>query len=413
MIQISAKDFCCGCTACAEKCPQQCIVMQEDNEGFRYPFVNADTCIECGLCEKVCPALSEEEVVLPLHAYAARNKDEGIRRKSSSGGVFTLLAEKVIADGGVIFGARFDENWEVCHDYTETIEGLAAFRGSKYVQSRMGNSYQKADSFLKQGRKVLFSGTPCQIAGLRRYLNKEYSNLLTVDFICHGVPSPKVWRKYLQEIIARKGATGKNSVLSSLKFIPVITDINFRDKSAGWKKFGFVLRGNSAFKADENSALSCYTFSETWVSETLDVNAYMCLFLTNICLRPSCHTCKFRSGKNHSDIKLADFWGVEVLYPEYFDDKGISWLLAMSPKGELLIDAVKDELLMNECDFNIGMKYNSSFSTSCMEHPKRKDFFENMEENTIGSLVRNYCSMSVKTKCLRIVRYIIGKILGY
>ena len=217
MINIQDKKDCCGCAACVQRCPKQCISLQEDSEGFLYPMVDASLCIDCGLCEKVCPIIHQADQRTPLGVYAAKNPDEAVRMQSSSGGVFTMLAERVLAEGGVVFGARWDERWEVVHDYVETAEGLAQFRGSKYVQSKIGRTFQQTESFLKQGRQVLFSGTPCQIAGLKNYLRKEYDNLLAVDFICHGVPSPGVFRTYLQEEInetfARKG-DGKNSVFT-------------------------------------------------------------------------------------------------------------------------------------------------------------------------------------------------------
>ena len=212
MIQILDKSQCCGCTACVSICPKQCITMREDEEGFLYPVVDSSHCIDCNLCKKVCPELYPKEMREPLHVYAAKHKNEQVRLASSSGGIFTLLAEKIIDEGGVVFGVRFNNNWDVVHDYTETMEGLAVFRGSKYVQSYMGDCYLKAKSFLEQGRKVMFTGTPCQIAGLKNFLRKDYDNLLTVDVVCHGVPSPKVWQVYLDEI-ARKG--GKNTVLLS------------------------------------------------------------------------------------------------------------------------------------------------------------------------------------------------------
>lgn len=189
MIQIKDKSACCGCSACVQSCPKQCIVLKEDKEGFLYPVVNQTLCIACGKCEKVCPELHPFDAVQPLMVYAAKHPDESVRAESSSGGIFTLLADAVIDDGGVVFGARFDTDWSVVHDFTETHEGLQAFRGSKYLQSRIGNTYQLAEKFLKAGRKVLFSGTPCQIAGLKRYLHKDYENLLAIDFVCHGVPS--------------------------------------------------------------------------------------------------------------------------------------------------------------------------------------------------------------------------------
>ena len=200
MISIKDKKKCCGCSACVQRCPKQCINFREDNEGFRYPYIDTDKCINCGLCEKVCPIINQYNEKVPTKVYAAINTNEKIRMQSSSGGIFTYIATKVIEEKGVVFGARFDKNWEVKHDFTENIEGLSAFRGSKYMQSRIEDNYLKVEKFLKDGRKVLFSGTPCQIAGLKRYLKKNYENLLTIDIICHGVPSPKIWRLYLNEI---------------------------------------------------------------------------------------------------------------------------------------------------------------------------------------------------------------------
>lgn len=202
MIEIKDKSQCCGCNACVQRCPKQCIAMCEDEEGFLYPEVDEAICIDCGLCENVCPVINQADARIPLQVYAAKNTDEKIRMHSSSGGVFSILAEQTIKQGGVVFGARFDENWEVKHDYTETIDGVSVFRGSKYVQSKTGDTFKQAEQFLKQNRKVLFSGTPCQIVALKRYLKKEYENLLLVDFICHGVPSLGVWRKYLKQVIA-------------------------------------------------------------------------------------------------------------------------------------------------------------------------------------------------------------------
>ena len=199
MIQLMHKEDCCGCSACVQICPRHCIEMKENLEGFLYPLVDSHSCIECHLCEKVCPVLNQNDSIRPLKVCATKNPDEQIRMKSSSGGVFSILAESVIAAGGVVFGAGFNEHWAVVHSYTETKEGLSAFRMSKYLQSVVGNTYKEVQAFLKQGRLVLYSGTPCQIAGLKLFLRKDYDNLLTVDFICHGVPSPGVFRWYLTE----------------------------------------------------------------------------------------------------------------------------------------------------------------------------------------------------------------------
>ena len=237
--------------SCVQKCPKGCIVMVEDEEGFLYPQVNSSLCIDCRLCEKICPVINQANEKEPVKVYAAVNKDEKILNQSSSGAIFTLVAEKIIAEGGVVFGAAFNENWEVCHTFVEKNEDLTKLRGSKYVQSRIGTSYRDVESFLKKGRKVLFTGTPCQISGLRKFLRKDFDNLYCLDVICHGSPSPGVWRSYLQAVMSRpKGVVGGNSVLLSLKEMPVITGISFRDKTIGWRKYGFVLQGKSASEAE-------------------------------------------------------------------------------------------------------------------------------------------------------------------
>ena len=198
MIEIINKTDCCGCSACEQACPKRCISLLPDKEGFWYPQVEKSACIDCGLCEKVCPVLNSKPERKPLHVYAAINKNEEIRAKSASGGMFTLIAQRVIDEGGVVFGVKFDEHWNVVFGYTETIEGLEAFRRSKYVQAWVGESYKQAKSFLDTGRKVLFTGVPCQIAALLLFLRKPYDNLLTVDLLCEGVPSPKLWKRYLR-----------------------------------------------------------------------------------------------------------------------------------------------------------------------------------------------------------------------
>ena len=219
---------CCGCSACAQTCPRQCIRMIPDSEGFEYPHVDLTACIDCGLCSLVCPVLKQNTAKTPLQAYAAKNNDEETRRLSSSGGVFTSLAESVLKRGGVVFGASFDRNWDTVHTYTGNIDGLSAFRGSKYTQSRIGTSYRDAETFLNEGREVLFSGTPCQIAGLKGFLRKDYSRLFTVEILCHGVPSPKVWQKYLD------GRKKKHHCSRIIR-------INFRDKGKGWKRYRLVI----------------------------------------------------------------------------------------------------------------------------------------------------------------------------
>ena len=280
MIRFSSKQYCCGCSACSSICPKHCITMQADNEGFLYPKVNEADCIDCGLCEKVCHELHPFEERKPQKVYAVINKNEEVRLKSSSGGIFYLLAEKTIAEGGVVFGARFDEQWQVVIDYAETMEGVQAFMGSKYVQARMATAYADAKRFLNEGRKVLFSGTPCQIAGLHHFLRKPYDNLLSVDIICHGTPSPKVWGRYLDEVVT----AGRKA----------INDVQFRNKRNGWKAFNFTMEYNK----DEESVSLCSHYQK---------NHFMRAFLRDMILRPSCYQCQAKNGRSHSDITIADF----------------------------------------------------------------------------------------------------------
>lgn len=370
MIHIDDKKDCCGCEACAQCCPKRCISMQEDGEGFLYPRVDHSLCIDCGLCEKVCSVLHQDTPSEPLTVYAAKNPDDEVRRASSSGGIFTLLAESVLAENGVVFGARFDKDWNVVHDYTESKKGLGAFRGSKYVQSRTGETFNQAERFLKAGRKVLFSGTPCQIMGLKRYLRKEYDNLLTVDFVCHGVPSPLVWRKYIEETLVRQDEKIQFRPTLNHLFsdeMPLIEGISFRDKCLGWKKYSFALTLSKVTTAGEKNTVS--------LSSIFYDNAYMQAFLANLTLRPSCHACPAKCGRSGSDVTLGDFWGIEKIAPELDDDRGCSLLIINNPgvKGKLQ----KEGCLLAEYPISEVIPYNPSVAYS-VDMPNNRDFFWHM-----------------------------------
>lgn len=407
MIRISNKKDCCGCSACAEKCPKQCITLKEDSEGFLYPLINQSQCIDCGLCEKVCPVINQSEKRLPLHTYAAINTNEDIRLQSSSGGIFTLLAEEVLAEKGVVFGACFDENWEVKHDYTESMEGLAVFRGSKYVQSQMGDNYKRVRNFLKQGRKVLFSGTPCQIVGLKRFLQKEYEDLLTVDFICHGVPSPKVWSMYLDEtcgkIIEQSGKNSAFSALSNGKERFYIEAISFRYKILGWKKFSFLLKLNLDYiKGGKNSAGLCEPFSE---------NIFMKGFLANLYLRPSCHQCAAKSGKSGSDITIADYWNIQQVMPEFDDDKGTGLVLINTSKGEKKY-ASFSAIESKETGYEEAQGRNGGFKEIVATHPQRQLFFEKLSQHvSITTLIKDTLKKSLQKQIQQKIKKVVRKIV--
>lgn len=368
MICVTDKKECCGCAACAQACPKQSIAMSEDREGFLYPQVDAQTCIHCGLCEKVCHELHPYPEQRPQQVYAAVNTDEAVRMKSSSGGLFHLLASQTIAEGGVVFGARFDDEWQVVIDYTETSEGISAFMGSKYVQARTATAFTDARRFLQDGRKVLFSGTPCQIAALRHFLRKDYDNLLAVDFICHGTPSPKLWRKYLAELLCG----GRRA-----------THISFRHKGRGWKNFHFKLD----YVAEDGAAASHLTpFAD---------DLYMKAFLHDLTLRPSCYACKAKAGRSHSDLTLADFWGVDTLFPDMDDDKGTGMVFVHTPKGAAALPLSK--LCFRSADYEAVKPLNPSCYLSVKEHPRRSEFFARLNgRRSVSGLLKRFTQPSRK-----------------
>lgn len=395
MIRIVDKSDCCGCSACVQKCPKRCISMREDIEGFLYPYVDESNCVDCGLCEKVCPLLNRPKKTDSLKVLAAKNRNEEERMESSSGGIFIALAKEILSDGGIVFGAVFDENWEVKHAYADNLADVKLMMGSKYLQSRIGNCYQLAEKFLKAGRKVLFSGTPCQITGLHKYLRKEYPNLISVDFLCHGVPSPGVWRKYLYDTFqtpARRAAAGKNTVLSpSLKLMPEITGIDFRDKElSGWKKYSFVVRGVSADKADKNSVL---------LSDRHFENPFMRGFLANIYLRPSCYDCKCKNGVSHSDIAIADFWGINHLMPDFDDDKGVGMILINSERGQSMVDNL--DLDTRQTTLEVARRLNGGFREHIEIPYKRKLFFSRYDKIGVPAAVEKALHVSIADRIIR------------
>lgn len=403
MINIKDKRDCCGCSACVQVCPKQCISMSSDNEGFLYPKVDNSICVDCGLCEIVCPIINQGYTIVPLATYAAKNKDEKIRYKSSSGGIFTLIAEQILADGGVVFGARFNENWVVVHDYTETVEGLEAFRGSKYVQSVIADNYKYAKQFLLEGRKVLFSGTPCQIAGLKKYLQKEYENLLTLEVVCHGVPSPKVWKDYLEYRRAQH-VVGKNTVPLSINELPVITGISFRDKTNGWKKYGFKIC-YAASKAAKNTVSKSANIVNCKITP-FNEDVFMRGFLKNLYLRPSCYHCVARQGKSGADIAIADYWGIQRIHPELDDDKGVNLVLINTQKGEIYFNEIEGILTYTTSDYRKAIANNPCIVKSVAEPSQRVLFWKEYESHGIAC-IDGICQSMTPSK----FRVLVGRIV--
>lgn len=417
MIDILKKEDCVGCDACVQRCPKHCISMNEDEQGFRYPRVNRDLCIDCHLCEKVCPVINQAGSRKPLHTYAARNKDSEVQRTSSSGGVFFALVEYVITEKqGVVFGARFNDKWEVVHDYAETLEDAKSFKGSKYVQSRIGDNFIKAENFLKAGRTVLFSGTPCQIAGLRLFLRKDYGErLILVDVVCHGVPSPLVWKEYLKQLTRPTGASdGKNTDSRlSLNAIPQISGISFRDKRFGWQKYGFTVY-SVARRGDKNSdsqSAKYHPEERELLFETLDKNLYMQGFLKDLCLRPSCYECPAKCGKSNADITLADFWGIQTSYPELYRKGFYSLLLSRSEKGERTLSSI--DILKSETNYNNALRGNPALEHSPIKPKQYSLFWQRYSSEGIPAIPAIVVSMqpNMFQRAYHLLRHLAGKIL--
>lgn len=380
---IEKNTKCNGCQACASICPKSCIEMVKDEEGFLYPKIDEDKCINCRLCEKSCPVLDSrscEQSKETIDAYAVINKDDKARVESSSGGVFTAIASAVIRQGGVVFGATFNERFQVIHKPVETMAGLQELRGSKYVQSSIGNAYKQAEKFLQENRLVLFTGTPCQIGGLHAYLKKPYDNLLTQDIICHGVPSPLVWEKY---VAYREKKSGGKTL-----------QVSFRNKRLGWKNYSmqFLFSNQTEYTALQTK------------------DPYMQVFLKNLCLRPSCYDCAFKTKARQSDFTLADFWGLENVLPNIDDDKGTSLVFIHSEKGRRIFNEIKETLSMYEVDGDRAILYNSAMVKSVAKPENRDKFMSTIQAKGFQSTGKFY-KKSFKKRVRAFLARIKNKIL--
>ncbi|MBU3142614.1 Coenzyme F420 hydrogenase/dehydrogenase, beta subunit C-terminal domain [Clostridium sp. CF012] len=365
MIKITDKKNCSGCKACYNICPRNCIYMISDGEGFWYPEANEERCVSCGLCENVCPEINiyknGRAGDVPT-CIAAWNLDKGARENSSSGGVFTSIAAWILKNDGVVFGAAYDVEHNVIHNEAHTIEALSELRGSKYVQSDINNTYNRAKKHLKTGKRVLFTGTPCQIAGLYNFLRKDYAELYTCDIVCHGVPSPIVFQKYKKNL--------EQSYNSN------ISEITFRNKKHGWKSYCVAMQFENGSE-----------YSKTFINDV-----YMKGFLRNYYLRPSCYKCSYAKLPRISDITLGDFWGIASKYPELDDDGGTSLLLINTNKGKAMLEGCKNGIEKHKCDLEHALRGNPSIISSVKQPQKRKSFFEDLHNRDFNYVIKKYMS---------------------
>ena len=386
-----SKYDCCGCSACYSVCPVNAIRFIADDEGFQYPYIDKALCINCKKCESVCPLKIKQENLNPLHIYAAKNRNESIRMKSSSGGVFSLFADYIETSGGVIYGAAFDENYTVRHMRAETVEEWKQFCGSKYVQSDLNDIFLQIKVDLQNGREVLFSGTPCQIDGLKQYLKHERissDSLLTCDIICHGVPSPLIWREYLDYL---KDAYGRE-----------IGSVSFRDKSQlGWHNSTLTIKDKE----------QC-----TILAETQRDHYFFQLFLCHEILRPSCHRCRYSNFSRPGDITLGDFWGIEKNFKQFDDDKGISLLMVNTEAGEKIWKVIQN----NAEYFEVSQKQciQPNLEMPREEGPGRKRFWHWYKKYGFKRTgqSRGYLPMNFLEKVLKLIYLCIEKgliLLGF
>lgn len=378
-IEVDIKEECCGCTACKNICPVNAIEMKEDKEGFLYPIVNEEKCIKCELCKKVCPVLNIKNETKEQHAYIFQNANDDVRRQSTSGGAFSAIAEKIIDKNGIVYGVIFDKDFNVIHKGIENKEELYKFRNSKYVQSNLNNVFKEVKENLEKDRWVCFSGTSCQIEGLKNFLRKQYEKLLLVDVVCRAVPSPLIWKKYL------KLKTQENKDIDK---------IYFRDKLYGYKYSNFSVY-------DSQNNLRYHNGVES--------DPYLRAFFSNICDRPSCYNCKFKKLNRESDITLWDCFNVEKYNSKLDDDKGTTRILANTVKGKRFVEELGVTHNLEEIDVELATKNFLAMFQSVKYNSERSDFFEDVGKLEEKELFTKYFSDNITVKSERVIRKLLLK----
>ena len=385
MIEINKKQDCCGCTACAAICPKDAIVMKEDNEGFLYPTVDKETCVDCGACERVCPVINvDAEIPTNQDAYIVQITDELIRKESTAGGAFTAIARYVLKRNGIVFGAVYDKYFNVLHCAVDNEKELWRFRNSKYVQSNIGDTYKAVEENLKNGKLVCYSGTPCQIEGIMRYLKRDYSNLIKVDVVCHAVPSPLVWKKFVE--------------MQCEKFGNDISNIIFRDKHYGYKYSTMTVKDKSGKKV--------YAYG-------IDTDPMLRAFFSNICDRPSCYNCKFKKRYRVSDFTIWDCYPVYKFDKALDDDGGTTRLLIHSKKGKEIFQELKCEFRFSKVsadEITLGVK---EMYYSVDENNLRKQFFIDANRIDGKALFAKYFPETFKVRIERFIRLFFLRIRIY
>lgn len=366
MIQITKAENCCGCEACMNSCPKQCIEMQI-RDGFRYPKVNESLCINCGLCEKVCPERKVRSLPLnfPKKGFAARIKDDNARFNSTSGGVAYLLAKTIISNGGIAYGVVFDDQFHTVLGRVDHLQDITALQGSKYPQCHIGFGFKMIRKDLEENRVVIVFGTPCQIQGLSLFLQKDYANLILVDIICHGVPSPIIWEKYLNGLFPN----GQ------------IQKVVFKHKMNGWKRWNVFIKSESG----------------THIKEKTD-DLYMWSYLSGLNVRPSCLSCRFKGENRVSDITIADAWGNPENNNALNDGKGLSTLIVNTKKGLKIFDAIESNIIYHSYSVSELTVGNSAYYNCILRNPLRTAFIRELDKHEIIDVLKRYSSRTFRGK---------------
>ncbi len=361
------KSKCYGCRACEKVCSQKAITMEPDDEGFLYPVLNESLCINCGLCKKVCPYDNDFSVYEPISVYALQHNSEDILSGSSSGGAFSALADYVTENGGAVCGCVFDDNFRAVHRVAENTAVIEKMKGSKYVQSDTADSFTEVKVRLEKGQTVLFTGTPCQVDGLKRFLKKDYENLVTVDLICHGVPSPLLLSEYIKYTENNKGK---------------ITDLKFRDKLRnGWRSEGTVV-----YKIGEKKkVLTISPFKDSY---------YNLYYMRNSVSRMCCYFCKYATHKRVGDFTIGDYWNIPDVVPQIEYDKGVSVVFANTKKAENILNELKDNVVLYETELSSAVKGNGNLSKPSEMPEARKNIYKKITEKGYEATVKEECNFS-------------------
>lgn len=365
MIEIKDKKNCTSCFACYNICPKNAIIMKEDKEGFKYPKIDKSKCVNCGLCDKVCPIINRKSETNKNNKrpkiIAAWSKDNNIRLDSTSGGVFSEIAKKIYNEGGYVCGAIYNKEWLVEHYISNDIKDLERLRSSKYLQSDVNDIFRQIKKLLEENKKVLICGSPCQIVGLYNFLGKDYENLYTLDFICRGMNSPKIFKGYIQSLEDR--------------YKSKVVNIKFKHKIHGWHNF------STKIDFENGKTYIGGRYEDSYMIGYLKYNAFM---------RPSCYDCQFKELPRRGDITLADFWGIEKINPKLDQNKGTSMILINSQKGEELFDNIKEGLDFEEIKSEKVFNENVCMKESVKETKERKEVFNNIDKLTYEQLSKKY-----------------------